>query len=268
MQDPLASRFTGTIPEHYERGLGPVIFAGYATDIARRVASAAPQRVLETAAGTGIVTRQLRSALPASSDLVATDLNAAMLDIARAKFASTERVSLLGADALDLPFPAHSFDAVVCQYGVMFYPDKAKSYREVRRVLAPGGRYVFNVWDSHAHNPFGRVAYETVAGFFPADPPQFHRVPFGYCQLDPIKEALLEAGFTTLTASIVRLEHPGVDVSLFASSLVRGTPLIDQIQARGADPGQIVEALREAFVRDLALDTQPMRMQAIVFEAA
>ena len=127
--------------------------------------------VLETAAGTGIVTRQLRDALPARVQLTATDLNPPMIEVARNKFRSSENVDLRSADATALPFPDAAFDAVVCEFGVMFFPDKAKSYQEVYRVLAPGGRYLFNVWDSHRYNPFGRISHEVAGSFFPADPP-------------------------------------------------------------------------------------------------
>lgn len=263
-----AAQYTGNIPEHYERGLGPVIFTDYAADIARRVSARSPMRVLETAAGTGIVTRHLRDQLPPASQLTATDLNAAMLDVARSKFRSKERVTFLTADATELPFADYEYDCVVCQYGVMFFPDKAKSYREVRRVLAPDGRYVFNVWDSHAHNAYGRVAYDTVAGFFPNNPPQFHQVPFGYHQIDPIKEALLEAGFSDIRASVVRLEKRVTDIPLFTRGLVFGSPLVDQIRTRGGDVERIMDALASAFVRDLELGERPLRMQAIVFEAS
>ena len=106
--------FSGNIPENYDSGMGPVIFAGYATDMARRVASSSPSRVLETAAGTGIVTRALRDAIPADAHLTATDLNVGMEDIARTKFRSGEDVVFQAADATALPFPDASFDAVVC----------------------------------------------------------------------------------------------------------------------------------------------------------
>jgi len=267
MQDVPAAQFTGTIPEHYERGLGPIIFADYAADIARRVSARSPTRVLETAAGTGMVTRYLRDQLPPASHLTATDLNDAMLDVARSKFRSEERVTFLAADATELPFPEHAFDCVVCQYGIMFFPDKAKSYREVRRVLAPNGRYVFSVWDSHTHNPFGRISYETVARFFPDDPPQFHQVPFGYHRIDTIKEALLEVGLADITASVVRFEKRVSDISSFARGLVCGSPLVDQIRQRGGDVERIIDALANAFARDLELGERPLRMQAIVFEA-
>jgi SAM-dependent methyltransferase len=123
--------FIGTIPDHYDRYLGPVIFADFAVDMARRVIAGDAQRVLETAAGTGIVTRQLRTLLRADARLTATDLNAPMLDVARAKFRPDEQVDFRPADAMALPFPDSVFDAVVCQFGVMFFPDKDASYREV-----------------------------------------------------------------------------------------------------------------------------------------
>lgn len=269
MHDTTAARFTGAIPDHYERALGPVIFADYAADIARRVAASSPERVLETAAGTGIVTRHLRNLLPTGSRLTATDLNEAMLDIARAKFRPGEQVTFMPADATELPFPESAFDAVVCQYGVMFFPDKARSHREVHRVLARNGHYVFNVWDSHAHNAFGRLAYETAARFYPDDPPQFFQVPFGYHSIDAIKASLIDAGFTDIRASVVRLEKQVADPALFARGLVCGTPLIDQIHARaGADPERLIEALTDAFIHELRLGDRPLHMQAIVFEAA
>ena len=162
-----AAGFIGSIPQYYDQGLGPIIFADYAADIAQRAAAGNPLRVLETAAGTGIVTRRLRDALPADAHLIATDLNPPMLDIARAKFRAGEQVAFQPADAVALPFADQSFDAVVCQFGIMFFPDKARSCAEVFRVLAPGGRYLFSVWDSHRHNPFGRIAHEVAGSFFP-----------------------------------------------------------------------------------------------------
>jgi ubiquinone/menaquinone biosynthesis C-methylase UbiE len=134
-----AASFTGSIPQYYDQGLGPVIFAGYAADTAQRVAAGRPARVLETAAGTGIVTRKLRDALPAEAQLTATDLNPPMLDLAREKFRSGEPVSFQPADATALPFADASFDTIVCQFGLMFFPDKAASFSEARRALAPGG---------------------------------------------------------------------------------------------------------------------------------
>jgi len=172
MSDNAAS-FVGSIPEHYDRDLGPVLFADYAEEMAKRIAALGPQRVLETSAGTGIVSRRLRDLLASSTRLTVTDLNPPMLDIARTKFRAGETVEFRPADATELPFPEQSFDAVVCQFGVMFFPDKEKSYREAYRVLRPGGRYLFSVWDAHRYNAYARLGHGLVTELFPADPPQF-----------------------------------------------------------------------------------------------
>jgi len=179
-----ATDFTGSIPQFYDHGLGPVFFTDFADDIARRAAPLAPMRVLEIAAGTGIVTRRLRDLLP-RAHLIATDLNPPMLEVARQKFRPGEAVEFQPADATALPFPDASFDAVVCQFGVMFFPDKDKGHREARRVLVSGGRYLFSVWDSHRHNPIGWLITDILARFFPQDPPQFYQVPFSYHRIEP-----------------------------------------------------------------------------------
>ncbi|QWG19192.1 methyltransferase domain-containing protein [Bradyrhizobium sediminis] len=261
-----AAGFIGSIPQYYDQGLGPNIFTDYAADIAQRAAAGNPLRVLETAAGTGIVTRRLRDALPADAQLTATDLNPPMLDIARAKFRAGERVAFQPADAVALPFADASFDAVVCQFGIMFFPDKARSCAEVWRVLVPGGRYLFSVWDSHRHNSFGRIAHEVAGSFFPADPPQFYNVPFSCHQIDPIKEMLLAAGFDDLGIAVVRLNKAIADMAGFAQALVYGNPLIEQIRARGGvEPQRIVDAMLQAVRREFGNGRMPL--QAIVFSA-
>ncbi len=263
-----AASFVGTIPDDYNRRLGPLIFADYAADLARRAVASNPSRVLETAAGTGIVTRILRDRLPAGAQLTASDLNPPMIEAARAKFRDGERVEFRQADATALPFADGAFDAVVCQFGVMFYPDKDKSYREAHRVLAPGGRYLFSVWDSHRHNPFARIAHETAGRFFAAEPPQFYLVPFGYCRIDPIKESLIAAGFGDIAIAVVRIDKTIPDAADFARGLVYGNPLIDQIRVRGGvDPDAVVDAVTEALRGEFGADPGRMPLQAIVVEA-
>ena len=260
--------FSGNIPQNYDIGMGPIIFAGYAADIAQRIASHAPSSVLETASGTGIVTRALRDALPANTQLTATDLNVDMLEIARAKFRSSEQVAFQSADATALPFPDASFDAVICQFGVMFFPDKDKSYREARRVLAPGGRYMFSVWDAHRYNPFGRIAHEVIGSFFPTDPPKFYEVPFSYYLIDPIKESLMAAGLDRIVVSVVRQQRSVADFSAFARGVVFGNPVFDQIRQRGGvEPTQIQEAVASAMRKEFGGEPGVMPIQAIVFEA-
>lgn len=263
-----AAGFIGTIPQHYDQGLGPMIFVDYAADIARRVASSNPTRVLETAAGTGIVTRKLRDALSKDARLTATDLNPPMLEVARAKFHAGEQVEFRPADATALPFADGSFDAVMCQFGLMFFPDKAKSCSEVLRVLVPGGRYVFSVWDSHRYNPFGRITHEVAGRFFPADPPQFYNVPFSCHQIDPIKELLITAGFTGINVAVVSHDKEIPDIASFARAAVYGNPLIDQVRTRGGvEPELIVDALAQEFRREFGADPGRMPLQAMVFSA-
>jgi ubiquinone/menaquinone biosynthesis C-methylase UbiE len=260
-----AADFSGGIPEHYDRHLGSVLFADYADDIAQRVAISAPARVLELAAGTGIVTRRLRDRLPVGTHLTATDLNPPMLAMASAKFQPGEQVDFQQADATALPFPDGAFDAVVCQFGIMFFSDKDKSYREVHRVLAPNGRYLFNVWDpSRGLHP----TTEVVSSFFPSDPPQFYKVPFSYYRLDPIKESLEAAGFIDLRIAVITIEKEILDAGSFARGLIYGNPIVDEIRKRGGvTPDRVVDALKVALCKRFGDDPGRMTLQAIVIEA-
>lgn len=261
------SAFTGSIPEHYDQSLGPLIFIDYAADIAARVAAHEPQRVLELAAGTGIVTRQLRDALPESAHLTATDLNEPMLEVASKKFASGEQVEFGPADACDLPFEDGAFDSLVCQFGVMFFPDKDLSYREAHRVLGPGGTYVLSVWDSMAANPFARIAHETVAGFFDSDPPQFYKVPFHYFDRGAVVASLQGAGFEDVIVTELALEKDVPSAANFAKGLVHGNPVSEEIRERGiASAEDVEEAIKEALIAEFG-EPGKMPLKATVFEA-
>ena len=150
----------------------------------------------------------------------------------------------------------------------MFFPDKAKSYREVYRVLSPGGRYLLSVWDSHRYNPWARIAHEVSGRFFPTDPPQFYNVPFSYYQADTIKESLAEAGFTDIEATVTPTEKDIVDIAAFARGAVYGNPLIDQVRARGGvEPERIVDAIAQEFRREFGSDPCRTPLQAIMFSA-
>lgn len=244
-----------------------MIFVDYADDIARRAAACKPQRVLETAAGTGIVARRLRDLLPETTRVTTTDLSQAMLDVARTKFKSSEQIEFRQADATALPFADASFEVVVCQFGVMFYPDKDKSYREVHRVLVAGGHYLFSVWDSHRYNPFGRIAHETAGRFFPDDPPQFQSLPFSYA-FEPIKDSLASAGFADITAYVLRFDKDIGDASLLARGITFGSPLVDQIRARGNfGPERVMQAMLDEYRREFG-NPGRMPLQAIVFSAS
>lgn len=263
-EDP--SSFVGSIPEFYDRHLGPNIFVDYADDLATRVAAHSPKRVLELAAGTGIVTLALRNRLPAPTQLTATDLNQPMLDIAEKKFNEPTNLTFQTVDAQNIPFPDGSFDTVACQFGVMFFPDKDRSYREVFRVLQPGGRYVFNVWDAQSFNPFGRIAHETIGSFFKSDPPKFYQVPFGYHSIDAIKQSLIGAGFGSIQVSVLDRTMEVADLSAFAEGLVRGNPAIEEIRARATvAPETIISAMTESLKTEFGANRR-MPLQAIVFE--
>ena len=257
--------FVGSIPERYDRGLGPIFFADFADEMARRVAVLSPTRVLETSAGTGIVSRRLRDRLPAEASLVVTDLNPPMLEVARTKFRPGERVEFQPADATVLPFPDAAFDVVVCQFGVMFFPDKQRSFGEAYRVLMPGGRYLFSVWDAHRFNPAALRTHELLGTLFPQNPPRFYEVPYSYYRIDTVKEAVTHAGFTDFTASVLRIDKTVPDPATFADGVIYGNPVIEQIRGRGGDPAAVVEALIALLHREFG-DPVRIPLQIILFE--
>ena len=224
--------FSGSIPELYHQHLGPLLFLPYAEAMAERVAALDPRRVLETAAGTGIVTERLGARLP-RAEIVATDLNQAMLDLAAARI-SDPRIRFRQADAQSLPFDDDAFDAVVCQFGAMFFPDRVAAYREARRVLAPGGALLFNVWDDLAANPASAAVQEAVARLFPDDPPGFlRRVPFGYSDTARVEADLRAAGFARIGVETVGRRGRIGSARAAAIGLCRGTPLAAEIEAQG-----------------------------------
>lgn len=227
--------FSGSIPSLYDKYLGPLIFEPYAEDLANRLSALNPKRVLETAAGTGIVTCALLRSLPSGVNIVATDLNQPMLDHA-AERVSSERVSWQKADAQALPFPDHSFDAVVCQFGVMFFPDKPKAYREARRVLKPSGHFIFSVWDRLEYNEFANLTAEAVAELFPDDPPGFlARTPHGYHDQHAIIAEVRGAGFGSVTSETVTRRSRAPTCRDPAIGFCQGSPLRNEIEARGAN---------------------------------
>jgi SAM-dependent methyltransferase len=172
----------------------------------------------------------------------------------------------LPADATQLQFADAMFDTIVCQFGIMFFPDKDKSYREVYRALKPGGHYIFNVWDSWEFNTSGQVVHDTIATFFPDDPPTFYKVPYGYHAIDPIKASLLAAGFTQISAHVISLNKVVPKMAIFAKGLVFGNPVIGQIRDRGtADPDEVLAAVTSALRQTFGDDPSSIPLQAIVF---
>lgn len=211
--------FAGSIPEIYERFLVPLIFESYALDLAKRVADTEPRDVLETAAGTGVLTRAMVSRLPAATRIVATDLNQPMLDQAAKRQKGERQIGWRQADAMALPFPTESFDVVACQFGAMFFLDKIQAHKEARRVLRSGGHLIFNVWDRISENEFADVVTQALAEIFPHDPPRFMaRIPHGYHDMEQIRHC-------------------------------QGTPLRNEIEARDASRLEHATAQAAAVVR-------------------
>lgn len=227
--------FAVSIPELYETYLVPLIFEPYAADLAKRLSSLNTSRVLEIAAGTGIVTRALAATLSDRVSIVATDLNQAMLDQAAA-MGTARPVEWRQADALALPFADDEFDAVVCQFGVMFFPDKAKAFSEARRVLRPGGIFIFNVWDRISENEFADTITTALESVFPKDPPRFlARTPHGYHDRSTIERDLANGGFKKPGRFVtVAARSRAASFRAPAIAYCQGTPLRSEIEARNS----------------------------------
>lgn len=261
-------RFTGSIPANYDKYLGPVFFEPYALDAAARLPKTA-KRVLEVACGTGIVTRRLRAAMRPDAHSTATDLSPAMVEYARSRMPGAAGVEFRPADAMALPFPDASFDAVVCQFGVMFVPDKAVAFAEMRRVLAPGGTLIFSVWDSLAVNPTSRLARETVVKLFPVDPPDFITIPFGYFNVGLITGLLTAAGFGSVKSERVAKEMHSPTARDLATGFATGTPLATGIAERPLVPAvRVIDEIAKAIGAQFGDTPVHAPMLAIVFTAS
>jgi len=261
--------FTGSIPEFYERYLVPLIFEPYALDLAGRIEAAKPQRILEIACGTGVVTRALSSQLPLSTTIVATDLNSPMLEHAKTRTGQDGKIEWKLADAQALPFEDESFDAVACQFGVMFFPDKLQAFKEARRVLKPGGQYYFSVWGKISDNDFADVITQALEEMFPDDPPRFlARTPHGHSDLQPLQRDLAAAGFTAISAEEVEARSKAPSPREPALAYVQGTPLRNEVEAR--DPTRLDQATArgsEAIARRFGTGAVDGRILAYVVTA-
>ncbi len=258
--------FAGSIPRLYQQYLVPMIFLPYAEDLAKRVAARSPKSVLEVAAGTGVVTRKLAETLPEDVAITATDLNQPMIDEA-SSIGTKQPVIWRQADAMSLPFPDRSFDVVVCQFGAMFFPEKPRAFAEARRVLRPGGAFIFNVWDRLTDNEVAQLISDAAASVFPDDPPRFlERTPYGYNDPAVIRADLAAGGFTA-PAELVTLTTRARAASAHeaAIGLCEGSPLRNEIEAR--DPSRleaVTRAAAKAIERRFGPGAVDSKQQAIV----
>ena len=242
--------FAGSIPEIYDTYLVPLIFEAYAEDLARRVIAGSSGAVLETAAGSGVVTRALAARLAGDARYTVTDLNQPMLDRAASMQGADARITWQQADALDLPFDDGSFDTVACQFGVMFFPDRVKGYAEARRVLKPGGRFIFNVWDHIGVNEFADEVTNAAATVIPDDPPRFlARTPHGYHDVGAIRRDLSAAGIDDISVETITESSSAPSPRHPAIAYCQGTPLRNEIEARDANA---LEAVTERATEAIA----------------
>jgi SAM-dependent methyltransferase len=256
--------FTGSIPKFYDTHLVPLIFEPYAADLANRLRSRSLSCVLEIAAGTGVVTRALASVLSETVSIIATDLNQAMLDHASA--VGTKRPGeWRQADAMHLPFPDGTFDAVVCQFGVMFFPDKSKAFSEARRVLRPGGVFIFSAWDRITENEIADTVTTALESLFPGDPPRFMaRVPHGYHDPRLIERDLASGGFmASPRIDTVAARSRATSARIPAVAYCQGTPLRNEIEARDASRlGEATDIAEEAIAKQFGRGSVDAKIQA------
>ena len=260
------TQFVGSIPEKYDDGLGPLFFHFYAEDLANRIVVENGARVLETACGTGISTEHFWRVLPDDVEILATDLNEPMLEYARAKRGKLDRVKFEQASAQELPYDDAAFDVVVCQFGLMFFPDKLKAFIEAARVLKPGGQLLFSVWDSFDWNPIARLAFENITRFFDENPPTFLKLPFSCHEIDPIKALLHEAGFSDIEINVIRTMSEPPSAAQLAEGLVAGKPGILEIQERAtATVDSVIDAVAKAVIDEFGDNPVRTPLQAITF---
>jgi len=249
--------YSGTIPEFYDRFLGPLLFQPYAMDLASRTCQGSADHVLEIACGSGLVTRQLIRKLPSWSELIASDINPDMIATAKERV-KEEHIDWLVADRQDLPFRESSFDLVVCQFGFMFMPEKGRAFKEAARVLKPDGRLLFNVWDRIENNPLIDLADKTVRGFFPVDPPSFYQVPFSFYDVGTIQELLDAAGFRNTKIELVKEQSFSPTARDAATGIVDGIPVSTYIQK--CNPA-LLDVIRNRVEKEIArlFGSNPLR---------
>ncbi len=237
--------FAGSVPELYDQHLVPLIFESYAVDLVTRLEATGARRVLEVASGTGVLTRAMAASLDEAVSIIASDLNQPMLDHA-ASVGTARSVAWRQADVMALPFPDDSFDAVVCQFGVMFFPDRSGAFTEMGRVLRPGGTLLFNVWDRIETNEFAATVTVALAGLFPEAPPEFlPRTPHGYYRPDDVQADIVAAGFdSSFGYELLQARSRAATCDIPAIAYCQGTPLRHEIDA--IDPARLGEATTAA----------------------
>ncbi|MEO8211144.1 MAG: class I SAM-dependent methyltransferase [bacterium] len=256
--------FTGSIPENYEKYLGPLLFEPYALDLTERINIKGVISVLEIACGTGRLTKHLRKLLPADVKLIATDLNEAMIDTSK-KFIGDEGINFQPADAQELPFEDDSFDLVVCQFGIMFFPDKQKALSEIHRVLRKDGCFLFNTWDKIENNQLTHTANTIVTEFFDNDPPVFYQTPFSMHDTDAIKKLLEDSSFREIEITKVKKEGVSPSSEDAVKGLLYGNPIHMEIESKNPEAlGKIKKEIQSEIVKRFGDHPVVTKLNAIV----
>lgn len=258
---PDSNAFTGTTPEFYDRYLGPFLMAGFAADLAARVTMAQGLNVLEVACGSGLVTKALAKTLGEGSKIVATDLSPEMIQYAARHFTEPKtnseiKVEFLPADGCELPFKDAEFDVVICQFGLMFFPDKVKGAQEARRVLKPGGTYLFSVWGPLEENSWGQALEVAMASAFPTEEGPFLPTPFSLSDDAELRTIIEEAGFSSISIEKVQRMSPPTSTEDLTLGFTGGTLIAKYIQEQRADLEQVRRVINQSLKQQLGDPTQ------------
>lgn len=260
--------FSGSIPRMYEEILGPVYFEPYAEEIARRVAHLHPLAVLETACGTGRVTNHLRQRLGPDGTLVATDVNPDMLAVAKEKLNDVKGILWMEADGQQVPFESGSFDVLVCQFGIMFFPDKLQGMKESGRLLKSTGTFLFTVWDKLDANPFAAAGRKVFMDFFNQEPPDYLRTPFTFNDPEVIVPMLEEAGFRYVKFETIMKPLVAPSAERVSEGMVEGSPVIHAIREKDPEAVPVIKKnIRETLIQNFGDHPCRSEMQAILFTA-
>ena len=231
--------FAGSVPANYERYLGPFLFEPYALDLVSRLQDKKYPDILEIACGTGRVTAHLARSVKHDT-IIATDLNPDMIKVAK-DIVQNDSIKWMPADAMQLPFDDDSFDLVVMQFGIMFFPDKEKGLKEAYRVLRTGGKIIYSTWNKvetvkAIHE--GRVVIES---YFGDDPPKFYSVPFSMYDDRELTTITRRAGFKSITTTLVKKEGVSPSSSDLAKGIVEGNPVYMAILEKDASLVNIIK---------------------------
>jgi SAM-dependent methyltransferase len=257
--------WSGTFPQNYEDNL-KFIFGPYADDLANRV-DLPSGNILELACGTGQVTQRLAAKLNRDVNIWATDLSPDMMAVAQQKV-NAQNISWAQVDMCAIPYSEAYFDVVVCQFGLMFAPDKLKALQEIYRVLNKGGRLIFNTWGLLANNKVFQIFNETLVNLMNFDLAGAEQGPFSLQDEQAVRRLLSSAGFSDVRLASVSKTGESPTAAQAAKGFFQGSQLAASLKEKNPALGDQIQAMAaNEFMRQLA--DHPMRtpLQAWVFEA-